>query len=123
MGYYTTMKTFLVDCYTSNVEQSQKIDNFLKLLSKSGVCDLIKEIQNQKNINDEIGGRPSFNPYNMLAVILYNFAFGKGTLRDIEDKCKNDLRCIYIIQDEKPTYKTIGNFINDYILPNQGKIF
>ena len=47
MGYYTTMKTFFVDCYTSNVEQSQKIDKFLLLLSKSGVCDFIKDIQKQ----------------------------------------------------------------------------
>ena len=117
------MKTFFVDCYTSNVEQSRKIDKFLKLLSKSGVCDLINNIQKQKIKIDELGGRPSINPYNMLAVILYNFAFEKSTLRDIEDKCKNDLRCIYLIQDEKPTYKTVGNFINDYILPNQEKIF
>ena len=123
MEYYTTMKTFFVDCYTSNVEQSRKIDKFLKLLSKSGVCDLINNIQKQKIKIDELGGRPSINPYNMLAVILYNFAFEKSTLRDIEDKCKNDLRCIYLIQDEKPTYKTVGNFINDYILPNQEKIF
>lgn len=123
MGYYTTMKTFFVDCYTSNVEQSQKIDKFLLLLSKSGVCDFIKDIQKQKNKNDEIGGRPSFNPYNMLATVLYNFAFEKGTLRDIEDKCKNDLRCIYMLQGEQPTHSSFGNFINEYILPHQSKIF
>ena len=117
------MKTFFVDCYTSNVEQSQKIDKFLLLLSKSGVCDFIKDIQKQKNKNDEIGGRPSFNPYNMLATVLYNFAFEKGTLRDIEDKCKNDLRCIYMLQGEQPTHSSFGNFINEYILPHQSKIF
>lgn len=117
------MKTFFVDCYTSNVEQSQKIDKFLSLLSKSGVCDFIKDIQKQKDKNDEIGGRPSFNPYNMLATVLYNFAFEKGTLRDIEDKCKNDLRCIYMLQGEQPTHSSFGNFINEYILPHQSKIF
>ena len=46
------MKTFFVDCYTSNVEQSQKIDKFLSLLSKSGVCDFIKDIQKPKNKQD-----------------------------------------------------------------------
>ena len=117
------MKTFFVDCYTSNVEQSQKIDKFLSLLSKSGVCDFIKDIRKQKNKNDEIGGRPSFNPYNMLATVLYNFAFEKGTLRDIEDKCKNDLRCIYMLQGEQPTHSSFGNFINEYVLPHQSKIF
>ena len=59
----------------------------------------------------------------MLALILFNFSFGKGTLRDIEDSCRFDLRCIYIMQDERPSHMTLGNFINDYILPNAGKFF
>ena len=123
MGYYNTMNTFFVDCYTSNVEQSQKIDKFLFLLDKSGVCDYLeKEIRKNEPLEDK-GGRPSYNPYNLLAVIIYNFAFNKGTLRDIEDKIKNDLRCIYIMQGQYPSYKSIGNFINDYIVPNQEKIF
>lgn len=115
------MRTFLVDCYTSNVEQSKKIDSFLALLDKSGVCDLLKDVIKKDDISK--GGRPIYNPYNMLAVIIYNFAFNKSTLRDIEDKCRNDLRCIYILQGENPSYKSIGNFINDYILPNREKIF
>ena len=119
--YYNIMRTFLVDCYTSNVEQSKKIDCFLALLDKSGVCDLLKDVMKNDDINK--GGRPTYNPYNMLAVIIYNFAFNKSTLRDIEDKCRNDLRCIYILQGENPSYKSIGNFINDYILPNREKIF
>ena len=47
----------------------------------------------------------------------------KGTLRDIEDRCKNDLRCIYMLQGEQPTHSSFGNFINEYILPHQSKIF
>jgi len=43
MGYYNTMTTFFVDCYTSNVEQSQKIDKFLSLLDSSGVCDYLRK--------------------------------------------------------------------------------
>ena len=117
------MTTFFVDCYTSNVEQSQKIGKFLSLLDSSGVCDYLeKEIKKNEPLEDK-GGRPTYNPYNLLAVILYNFAFNKGTLRDIEDKIKNDLRCIYIMQDSYPTYKSIGNFINKYLVPNQDKIF
>lgn len=117
------MTTFFVDCYTTNVEQSQKIDKFLSLLDRSGVCAYLeKEIKKNGPLEDK-GGRPTYNPYNLLAVILYNFAFNKGTLRDIEDKIRNDLRCIYIMQDSYPTYKSIGNFINKYLVPNQDKIF
>ena len=31
--------------------------------------------------------------------------------------------CIYIMQDEKPSHRVLWNFINDYILPNDEKIF
>lgn len=90
------------------VEETQKIDRFLQLLDKSGVCDLLKS----KMIHDDInkGGRPSYNVYNMLAAILYSFAFDKASLRKIEDLCNYDLRLIYIMENEIPTYKTIGNF-------------
>ena len=117
------MNTFFVDCYTSNVEQSQKIDKFLSLLDKSGVCDYLEKEIIKNEASEDKGGRPAYNPYNLLAVIIYNFAFNKGTLRDIEDKIKNDLRCIYIMQGQYPSYKSIGNFINDYIVLNQEKFF
>ena len=123
MKYYNTMTTFFVDCYTSNVEQSKKIDNFLSLLDKSGVCYLLEKEIKIFESNIDKGGRPTYNPYNILAAILYSFAFGKGTLRDIEDKIKNDLRLIYIMQGDAPTYKAIGNFINNYIVPNRDIVF
>ena len=123
MRYYNTMTTFFVDCYTSNVEQSRKIDKFLSLLDKSGVCDLIEKEINKDETYVDKGGRPTYNPYNMLAAILYSFAFGKGTLRDIEDKIRNDLRLIYIMQGCTPTYKAIGNFINNFVVSNRNEIF
>ena len=95
--------------------------NYLRLLEKSGVCDLLKT----KIVHDDLnkGGRPSFNVYNMLAAIIYSFAFNKASLRNIEDMCMYDLRVIYIMENETPSYKTIGNFINDYIVPYRDKIF
>ena len=117
------MSTFFVDCYTTNVEQSKKIDKFLFLLDESGVCDFLEKEIKKNEPQEDKGGRPTYNPYNLLAVIIYNFAFNKGTLRNIEDRIKNDLRCIYIMQDQYPTHMTIGNFMNDYIVSNQEKIF
>ena len=72
------MKTFFVDCYTNNLQQSQKIDKFLALLDKSGVCDLLNNEIKKKEKDETKGGRPQVNPYNMLSVILFNFAFNKA---------------------------------------------
>ena len=100
--------------------EQEKIDKFLKLLEKSGVERVIKkDINTSKNK----GGRPLSNACNILSTILYCFAFGKGSLRDIEDKSNFDLRVIYLMNYEKVSYKTFGNFINEVILPNRYEIF
>lgn len=122
MNNYITKSNFLVDCYASIAEQAEKIDKFIDLLENSGVFEFIKV---NTNISDNVeqGGRPRYNPYRLLTLILYNFAFGNGKLRDIEERCKYDLRCMYIMNNKAPTHMTIGSFINDYILPNQAEIF
>ena len=121
MSYYNIRQSFFILSSTIKVEETQKIDRFLQLLDKSGVCDLLKK----QMIHDEEnkGGRPGYNIYNMLAAIIYSFAFNKASLRNIEDLCNYDLRVIYIMENETPTYRTIGNFINEYIIPNRDSIF
>lgn len=120
MNYYNTHSPFFVSCYTSNVEQYQKIDKFLDLLSRSGTCEIIK---NAIKKTENKGGIPKANPYNLFAAIVFCFAFKKNSLREIESEIKFDLRIKYIMQNEEPTYKTIGNFINEIIKPNQEDIF
>ena len=71
----------------SDDDELIKINKFLHLLSKSGVGDIIK---NYIKSNPK-GGRPQYNQYNMLAIVLYSFAFSSGTLRDTEEKCKLSL--------------------------------
>ena len=51
------------------------------------------------------------------------FAFqlkGYASTREITDLCRNDIRFIYLLQDEKsyPTHMTISNFINKYLTDN-----
>lgn len=119
MKYFTTKKIFFIPSYGIDVKETEKIDRFLELLDKSGVFIIFDE----EKKNSSQGGRPTFNKYNMFAMILYCFAFSKASLRDIEDLCKFDLRIIYIMENETPCYVTISNFINEYIVPNRDFIF
>lgn len=121
MKYYTIRKTFLIPSYAINKNEVEQIDKFLKLLDESGVCEMLKSKEEKRK--SEKGGRPTYCEYDMLAVILYSFAIGKTSLREIEDFCSYDLRGIYIMQNEIPTHMTIGNFINEYIVSNKEKIF
>lgn len=103
----------------SDDDELIKINKFLHLLSKSGVGDIIK---NYIKSNPK-GGRPQYNQYNMLAIVLYSFAFSSGTLRDTEEKCKYDIRYMYISNNNRPTYVSISHFINDVVIPNIDLIF
>ena len=51
MSYYNTRQSFFILSSTIKVEETEKIDKFLALLDKSGVCDLLNEqmIHDDKN--------------------------------------------------------------------------
>ena len=120
MSYFTTRKVFLTPSFDLNKKEEEKILKFLRLLENSNVSDIIeKNIKNNKGK----GGRPSVNYYNMFATILYGFAFGRDSLRDLEEACKYDLRYIYLMEQIKVDHSTFCTFINNVIVPYEKEIF
>lgn len=120
MSYFTIKRPIWLVPSNRVIEEYEKIDNFLQILDKSGVGEIIESVNLN---NDKCKGRNSYNPFNMFAAIVFCFAFFKSSLRDIEDKCNFDFRVNYIMEGLTPNYSTIGDFINEYILPNQYLIF
>jgi len=119
MSYFTTRDTFFVVPLNISDEEIQKIDYLAHILEKSGVSKVIEE----SNYKSSEVGRNSYNPYRLFMAIIYCFAMHKGTLRNIEEMCKYDLRVSYILNQETPSHKTIHEFINCVIKPNTYKIF
>ena len=120
MNNFTTRKTFLFPPYTIDVKEENKLFKFLQLLDKSNVDSLFP----RRNIDESIkGGRPPYSYYDMLATVLYSFAFSSGTLRTIETSCKYDLRYMYLMNYDAPNYSKFCQFINDIIVPNRQEIF
>ena len=111
---------FFLCSFSLDEEEQEKIDRYLRVLEDSGVAEILKEV---KIINKPQGGRPEINRYDLFATILYGFAFGSETLRDLERACRYDLRYIYLMRGVQPSYSIFGNYINDYIVPNAEKIF
>ena len=120
MGYFIMRQDFFLCCYASEVEKQSEINQYLSFLERSGIGEILKNV---KPRNKPLGGRPEYNRYDLFAMILYGFAYTSGSLRDIEAACVNDLRFITLMRGEKPSYKVIGNYINDYIVPNTEEIF
>ena len=45
----------------------------------------------------------------MFSTIAYCFAIRMRTLRQIEEMCNYDLRTMYLMDNERPSYKTFSN--------------
>ena len=120
MPNFTTRKTFLVPSFDLDVKEEEKMYRYLTLLEKSNVSKLFPK---RSEVDLLKGGRPSYNDCNLLATILYGFAFRNPTLRDLEEACKYDLRYFYLMEQERPKHTVFGDFINDIIVPNAEKIF
>ena len=120
MAYFTTRKQFLMPSFDPEAKEREKLDKFLAMLERSGVGEVL---QRTKDDLKPEGGRPRFNRYNMFATVLYGFAFGASTLRELESACRNDLRFIYLMEQERPSYSSFCHYINTFIVPNTEEIF
>ena len=121
MEYFTTnIPIFLVPSDKCH-EEFEKIDHFMAFLEKSGVWKILKNVKLTKKKCNK--GRKGYDIYKLFAAIIYCFAKFNATLREIEDKCIYDIRVMYIMDGKIPNYSVIGDFINDYIVPNQYEIF
>ena len=97
-------------------EELTKIDKFISILNKSGIGIIIKNEKKKK-------GRYGYNPYDLVATIIYCFSQFRSSLREMEDLCKFDLRVIYLMHQVEPSHNAIKECINKYILPYQYEIF
>ena len=120
MKYFTIKSQLFLVPQGNIVEELKKIDKFMMVLEKSGVYKIIRTVKQKNKVSK---GRLGYNPYNLFTAIIYCFSKFKGTLRDIEDKCIFDIRVNYIMKGNVPEHSAIGDFINNYILPNQYEIF
>lgn len=69
-------------------------------------------------------GRPGYCRVNMLKTILYGFMdTGYASLRGLEDRCKVNLRYMYLMDSERPSYHCFGDFINEELNGGIEEIF
>ena len=89
-------------------------------LEDSGVGELI----HQECYKDHSkGGRPPYNYYNLFAASIYAFSKHPGTLRKIEESFKYDVRFMYLMDNENPSYAKIGEFLNNLFVKLHHKIY
>jgi transposase len=77
-----------------------------------------------KNIPVHKTGRNRYNPVDMLKTVLFGFMTkGYMSLRELEDNCKVNIRFMYLMNNERPSYRTFGYFINEVMADSIEEIF
>lgn len=119
------MANFSIKCplfivpFDDDEEEKGKIDFFLRILDESGISDFFTGWRS----NPCSPGHPEYNPEMLFAASLLCFAIDGGRLRGIEERCRFDLRFVYMMSQQKPSYATFCNFLNQCVLPNADAIF
>ena len=69
-------------------------------------------------------GRPAYDYESMLKTVLFGYMdMGYISLRELERKCSQDIRYMYLMEYETPTFMTFCNFINDNLEESVEEIF
>ena len=77
-----------------------------------------------KSIPKHYTGRLRYNPVSMLKTVLFGFmTTGYISVRELEDQCTVNLRFMYLMEHETPSYRTFGYFINEVIGDSIEEIF
>lgn len=98
------------------------------------ICDpvlafdrIMEEIEIAKYLKPEPShkiGRPGYNRVNMLKTVLFGFMdTGYASLRELEDRCKTNIRYMYLMDYETPTYRSFSYFINEELKEPAEDIF
>ncbi|MBO4921407.1 MAG: IS1182 family transposase [Lachnospiraceae bacterium] len=98
------------------------------------ICDpvlafdrIMEEIEIDKYLKPEPFsrlGRPGYNRVNMLKTILFGFMdTGYASLRELEDRCKTNIRYMYLMDYETPSYRSFSYFINEELTDSVQGIF
>ena len=104
------------------------ISDYLNLLDPVFTFDqLMEEVDIQKylkNLPTHELGRIRYNPVNMLKTVLFGFmTSGYCSLRDLQENCRINLRFMYLMDHETPSYRTFGYFINEVLKDSVEDIF
>ena len=98
------------------------------------ICDpvlafdkIMEEIEIQKYLKPQPTfklGRPGYNRVNMLKTVLFGFMdTGYASLRELEERCKTNIRYMYLMDYETPSYRAFSYFINEEIKGSAQDIF
>jgi len=108
------LPVFLSDC----LDLLDPVFTFDRFMEGIDLHKYLKDVPEYKT------GRLRYNPVNMLKTVLFGFmTSGYCSLRELEDNCKVNLRFMYLMDRQTPSYRTFGYFINEILAGSVEELF
>ena len=115
---YTTKQSNFPVFISDFLDICDPVLTFDKFMEGIDISKYLKKVPKHKV------GRNRYNPVNMLKTILFGFMnYGYISLRKLEDNCKVNIRFRYLMNNETPSYRTFGYFINQVLSYSIEEIF
>lgn len=101
----------------------RSIDEYVARDDSVRFLDVLIDEFDLSSIEDEYSnqGRPAYSPRVLTKVLLYGKIRGVRSSRELARACKENLRFIFLAQDEKPDFRTISDFRKRF-LPQLGEL-
>ena len=116
--YYSPKQGRLPVFIAESLEICDPVLAFDRIMEEIGIERYLKPEKRGRN------GRPGYSRVNMLKTILYGFMdTGYVSLRELDDRCRVNLRYMYLMDSETPSYHCFGDFINEELSEGIEDIF
>lgn len=92
-----------------------EVVSFLKALEGVNLTKYLKR--------KECRGRKGYDNVMLLKVVLFARMIGECNLRNLESLCRHDIRFMYIMNEETPSFMTFERLLNDYLIHDIDDIY
>lgn len=103
-----------------NLNTEIYVEDDVKLRLVQNIIERL-DLEELKKLYSKDGRKPAVDPITLLKILIYSYSDGVFSSRKIEEKCKYDVRMMYLLNDTKaPDHSTINRFRQKIkqILPN-----
>jgi len=63
----------------------------------------------------DLGGRPSYDPYDLLKLLVYGYLNGIRTSRKLDRECKRNIELMWLLKKLTPDFRTVADFRKDNV--------
>ncbi|MFG1490978.1 transposase, partial [Oceanospirillum sp. HFRX-1_2] len=109
--YRNTENRHQLSLFADHLDQHISQDNSVRAIDAYiGSLDLHKLGAEGYQASGSLRGQPAYNPADLLRLYLYGYLNGVRSSRKLERECQRNIEMMWLMQHQRPSYKTIANF-------------